>query len=35
MGAIGRERVERCFTLPQQIAEFDRFFGEVVTGHAR
>lgn len=35
MGAVGRERVERCFTLPQQIAEFDRFFGEVVTGHAR
>ena len=35
MGAAGRERVERCFTLPQQIAEFDRFFREVVSRHAR
>lgn len=35
MGAAGRARVERCFALPQQIAEFDRFFREVVAGHAR
>lgn len=35
MGAAGRERVERCFALPQQIAEFDRFFREVVAGDAR
>lgn len=35
MGAAGRERVERCFSLPQQITEFDRFFREVVAGHAR
>lgn len=34
MGAAGRERVKNCFTLPQQIAEFDRFFREVVTSHA-
>lgn len=34
MGAAGRERVERCFALPQQIAEFDRFFREV-AGDAR
>lgn len=35
MGAAGRERVEHCFALPQQVAEFDRFFREVVAGHAR
>lgn len=32
MGAAGRERVEDCFTLPQQIAAFDRFFREMVNG---
>ena len=35
MGGAGRARVERCFALPQQIAEFDRFFREMVAGHAR
>jgi len=35
MGGAGRARVERCFALPQQIGEFDRFFREVVAGHAR
>jgi colanic acid/amylovoran biosynthesis glycosyltransferase len=33
MGAAGRARVEDCFTLPQQIAAFDRFFREMVNGH--
>ena len=32
MGAAGRARVEDCFTLPQQIAAFDRFFREMVNG---
>lgn len=35
MGAAGRARVENCFSLPQQIAAFDRFYREMVTGHAR
>lgn len=35
MGRAGRERVETCFSLSRQIAAFDRFYREVVTGHAR
>ncbi|MBP6016366.1 MAG: glycosyltransferase [Candidatus Promineofilum sp.] len=34
IGAAGRARVENCFSLPQQIAAFDRFYREGVTGHA-
>jgi colanic acid/amylovoran biosynthesis glycosyltransferase len=34
MGRAGRERVETRFSLPGQIAAFDRFFREVVTSHA-
>lgn len=34
MGAAGRARVENCFSLPQQIAAFDRFYREMVTSHA-
>ncbi len=34
MGRAGRERVEACFSLPQQIAAFDRFYREMMTRHA-
>jgi len=34
MGRAGRERVEACFSLPQQIEAFDRFYREVVTNRA-
>ncbi len=35
LGAAGRARVEECFSLPRQIAEFDRFYREVAARHAR
>lgn len=35
MGRAGRERVESCFSLPRQIAAFDRFYREVAANHAR
>lgn len=34
MGAAGRARVENCFSLPRQIAEFDRFYSELKIRHA-
>lgn len=34
MGRAGRERVEACFSLPQQIEAFDRFYREMVTSRA-
>ena len=34
MGCAGRERVEACFGLPQQIAAFDRFYREMVASRA-
>jgi len=34
MGVAGRERVENCFSLPQQIAAFERFYREMVTNRA-
>lgn len=35
MGAAGRARVENCFSLSQQIADFDRFYRDMVDRHAR
>lgn len=35
MGRAGRERVETCFSLPRQIAAFDRYYRELVSDHAR
>lgn len=35
MGVAGRARVENCFSLPQQIAAFDRFYRDLVARHAR
>lgn len=34
MGAAGRARVENCFSLPRQIAAFDRFYREMADHHA-
>lgn len=34
MGAAGRTRVENCFSLPRQIAAFDRFYREMADHHA-
>lgn len=34
MGAAGRARVEHCFSLPRQIADFDRFYREMNERHA-
>lgn len=35
MGIAGRQRVETCFQLPDQIAAFDRYYRELVADHAR
>jgi colanic acid/amylovoran biosynthesis glycosyltransferase len=32
LGTAGRHRVEDCFTMPVQIAAFDRFYREMVAG---
>ncbi len=34
MGEAGRARVEHCFSLPRQIADFDRFYREMNERHA-
>lgn len=34
MGVAGRARVENCFSLDRQIADFDRFYSEMKPRHA-